>query len=455
MGEASSDAAAKAAAVRAVAVSRVAPSVLGEVQRVELSFFDSPWVVLPPIQRVFLYELGDADGFPAVVERLKRALADTLAHYLPLAGMLEYAVETGDAFVDCTHAGVAFLEAEGDMDVRRLAGDEAHDIVAFLSLVPELDARVLPAPVLSVQATRLSGGLAVGLSVHHVVADGRAVWRFMEAWSSASREGSPVTKVLGPPHYGREVIQHPNGDELARDMLKTVAPNLPVVRGQYDFSQRFLRARRTFYLGADDIRSLRRRIDDLALAESAAGGDAPKRKPVSTFVALAALSWTAFVRSKGLGAGDDTYLMFLADLRSRLDPPVSEAYLGNCVRACLASCADAADLLGQSGILRAAHAVQAAVAEMEAAPLSGTDKGWMQMLMRLPFQRMTNVAASPRFRAYEAADFGFGKPGRVELVSMNHDGEMVLVGGRREGEVQASVSIDPAHMDAFKACILG
>uniref|UniRef100_A0A453RWB1 Anthocyanin 5-aromatic acyltransferase n=1 Tax=Aegilops tauschii subsp. strangulata TaxID=200361 RepID=A0A453RWB1_AEGTS len=228
MGEASSDAAAKAAAVRAVAVSRVAPSVLGEVQRVELSFFDSPWVVLPPIQRVFLYELGDADGFPAVVERLKRALADTLAHYLPLAGMLEYAVETGDAFVDCTHAGVAFLEAEGDMDVRRLAGDEAHDIVAFLSLVPELDARVLPAPVLSVQATRLSGGLAVGLSVHHVVADGCAVWRFMEAWSSASREGSPVTKVLGPPHYGREVIQHPNGDELARDMLKTVAPNLPV-----------------------------------------------------------------------------------------------------------------------------------------------------------------------------------------------------------------------------------
>ena len=113
------------------------------------------------------------------------------------------------------------------------------------------------------------------------------------------------------------------------------------MRGQHDFSQRFLLARRTFYLGADEIRSLRRRIDDLASAEStAAGGDAPQPKPVSTFVALAALSWTAFVRSKGLGAGDDTYLAFLADLRSRLDPRVSEAYLGNCVRACLASCAD-------------------------------------------------------------------------------------------------------------------
>ncbi|EMS49491.1 Malonyl-coenzyme A:anthocyanin 3-O-glucoside-6''-O-malonyltransferase [Triticum urartu] len=273
MDEASSHAAAKAAPVRAVAVSRVAPSVLGQGQRgerVKLSFLDSLWVVLPPIQRVFLYQLGEDggsdDGFQAVVERLKRALADTLAHYLPLAGTLEYVVETGDAFVDCTNAGVAFIEAEGGMDVHRLAGDEAHDTLAFLSLVPELDARVLPAPVLSVQATRLSAGLAVGLSVHHAVADGRAVWRFMEAWSSAAREGSPVTKVLGPPHYSRDVISHPNADELAREMLKTVAPNLPKVRGQYDFSQRFLLARRTFYLGADEIRSLRRRIDDLACA---------------------------------------------------------------------------------------------------------------------------------------------------------------------------------------------
>jgi hypothetical protein len=46
-----------------------------------------------------------------------------------------------------------------------------------------------------------------------------------------------------------------------------------------------------FYLGTDDIKSLRRRVDDLASAEAAAarGGDdaLSKTKPVSTFVALA------------------------------------------------------------------------------------------------------------------------------------------------------------------------
>jgi hypothetical protein len=52
---------------------------------------------------------------------------------------------------------------------------------------------------------------------------------------------------------------------------------------------------------------------------------------------------------------------------------------------------------------------------------------------------------------YEASDFGFGRPARVELVSMNCDGEMVLVGGREDGEVQLSVSLDPARMKEFKA----
>jgi hypothetical protein len=46
-------------------------------------------------------------------------------------------------------------------------------------------------------------------------------------------------------------------------------------------------------------------------------------------------------------------------------------------------------------------------------------------------------------------------PARVEMVSMNHDGEMMLVGGPRHGEVQVSVAVDPAHMDTLKACIMG
>ncbi|GJN39558.1 hypothetical protein PR202_gb28683 [Eleusine coracana subsp. coracana] len=463
MGEANGSA---AAAVRVLAVSRVAPSSERAAAGVDdhvvkLSFFDTPWIVLPPIQRVFLYSLpDDAASFPAVVERLKDSLAATLALYLPLAGKLAYVADAEDVVVDLADdPGVAFVEAEAEgFDVSRLAGDEAHDIPAFLGLVPELDARVLPAPVLSVQVTRLGNGdLALGLSVHHAVADGQAVWRFMGAWAAAAREGSPVTKALGPPHYSREVIRVPGGEEFARQMLKMVAPNLPVANARdYDFSQRFRLARRTFYLAAADIQRLKKRIDELAAAEEEAASGANSKptttKPVSTFVALSALGWAAFVRAKGLAAGDDTYLIFLADLRARLDPPVGDGYLGNCIKGCLAT-ADAGEILGARGLLAAARAVQASVKEMEAAPLAGTER-WIERVMQLPFSRLANVAASPRFRVYEASDFGFGRPQRVELVSMNHDGEMVLVGGRGDGEVQLSVSLDPARIDEFKKHVL-
>ncbi|XP_004974393.1 malonyl-CoA:anthocyanidin 5-O-glucoside-6''-O-malonyltransferase [Setaria italica] len=465
-----------AAAVRVLAVSRVPPapapaeSGAGEAC-VKLSLFDTFWVALPPIQRVFLYDLPGGDGaddeFQAAVTRLKDSLAATLALYLPLAGKLAYIAETGDVVIDWAgDTGVAFIEAEaaggdGMMDVRRLATDEAHDVPAFLALVPEVDTRALPAPVLFVQATRLPGGLALGLSVHHAVADGQAVWRFVGAWAAAARDGFPVTKTLGAPHYDREAVRVPNGDELAREMLRKLAPNLPATNTARNrgFSQRSRLGRRTFYFTGDGIQALKRRIDELAAAEetteNAAGSNTTttKKKPVvSTFVALAALGWTAFVRAKSLAAGDDTYLVFPADLRARLDPPVADGYLGNCVKGCLAS-ADAGDLVGARGLLGACRAIQAAVAEMEAAPLGGTER-WIEKMMSLSFQRLCDMAASPRFRVYEASDFGFGRPARVELVSMNHDGGMVLVAGREDGEVQVSVSLDPARMEEFKAHML-
>ncbi|RLM69275.1 hypothetical protein C2845_PM17G09290 [Panicum miliaceum] len=209
MGEAMSGTAA-APTARVLSVSRVVPSLApaerAGVGHVKLSFLDVPWIKLTPIQRVFLYELpGNGDEFSEVVARLKESLAATLALYLPLAGKLARVADTGDFFVDCcSDLRVAFVEvevAEGAVDVRRLAGDEALDVSAFHGLVPKLDARALPAPVLSVQATRLgAGGLALGLSVLHAVVNGAALWQFTEAWATASREGSPVINILGPPH---------------------------------------------------------------------------------------------------------------------------------------------------------------------------------------------------------------------------------------------------------------
>ena len=234
------------AGVRLLSVCRVAPApALPPRQmpvdncsnvKAKLSFLDVPWVATPPVQEVFLYEKGGGVEYGGMVKRLKESLAASLALYLPLAGKLAYVQETRDIVVDCSDPGVAFFEAEamaGCMDLSRLASDDDDDVPAMelASLVPEHDARVLPAPVMVVQATRLNAGLALGVSVHHAAVDGRAFDLFMDAWSSMSRGGaSPVTnKPLSPPNYSREAIAHPSSDELVHEVLSKVAPNLPLV----------------------------------------------------------------------------------------------------------------------------------------------------------------------------------------------------------------------------------
>ncbi|TVT99850.1 hypothetical protein EJB05_54750, partial [Eragrostis curvula] len=449
MGEAISGA---PAAVQVLAVSRVTPAPAENAGRVKLSFLDAPWVPLSPVQHVFLYDLqGGGAEYSAAVRKLKESLATTLALYLPFAGMLSYDEQTRDVVIDLSDAGVAVFEAEdgGDgsscsLDLRRLVMDKAHDVPAFLSLVPEHDARVLPAPVAAVQVTRLSGGacLALGVSMLHAVADGHTALRFYDAWASAARG---TGSLLGPPHYGREAIVHPRGDEIARNILRSLAPNLPVLVNaeDTDLSKEERLARWTFNFSAHDIQSLKRRI----VGETAEHG----HKSVSTFVALAALAWTAFVTSKEFAVGDDTHLVFFADLRKRLHPPVDECYLGNCVKGCLAS-TDAGELLAEAGLVRASQAIKAAVMEMETAPLDGTELS-REQLARLPVERMVNVAQGPQFKIYEATDFGFGRPRRVELVSTYRDGQIILRGGRHAGEVQLSVGLDEACIHAFEAHI--
>ena len=119
--------------------------------------------------------------------------------------------------------------------MRRLARDDAHDAEAFARLVPELlEPRRLPAPVLAVQVTRPAGGagaVAVGVSIGHAVADGHAVWQFLRAWSTASREGPGSLAAPGfvRPTFDRAGIRHPKSAELVRSVLSRVAPALPLV----------------------------------------------------------------------------------------------------------------------------------------------------------------------------------------------------------------------------------
>nr|BAD68411.1 putative anthocyanin 5-aromatic acyltransferase [Oryza sativa Japonica Group]BAD68766.1 putative anthocyanin 5-aromatic acyltransferase [Oryza sativa Japonica Group] len=473
---------------------------------VRLSFYDVMFVSMMPIQRLFFYEGAALPPFPSLVGSLRSSLAAALAAFLPLAGKLTFRAALGDVVLDYSAAavppGVKFVEAEyGSSDeisafdaMRRLAGDVEHNVEAFMELVPELEVEQLPAPVLAVQVTRPAfrnddgddavGVVAVGVSVHHAVADGQSLWQFMKAWSAAAMVGSPAAPGLLPPTFDRALIRHPRSEELASKFLQLSSPTLPenltsrfiflhiklaVTFGYSALTLLYIsevqvklsrvaadvikgQRTRTFLLRADQIRSLKRRI-----SRRIAAGEPPREtaSPVTAYVAIASLVWTSVVRAKPHDAADEAYLMVTADCRRRLRPPIDPGYFGNCVAACYARANVGALRRGggdnggdDEGLARAAAAIGAAIREQLEDPLGGDIEGWLQFHLSLPAARLTAVGSSHRFMAYET-DLGWGAPSRVELVSP-FARELVMLLGAAGGGVQVSVSLDEAHMDAFE-----
>ncbi|CAN6277090.1 unnamed protein product [Urochloa humidicola] len=313
------------APVRIVDVSHVAaPAAAAPPEPIKLNAMEAQWLAAPVLQHLLLFEGDQLPPFDAVVQSLKSSLAATLSTHAPLAGKLHYLADTGDVAILLSSAGedggdngVRFVVAETDADARSLAGDEDHDVDTFERLVPEVDMTVLPAPVLAVQATRLgvggggSGGVALGLTFHHAVADGRSMWRFVEAWAASCR-GDAMPDP--PPCFDRSRVSLPGGEELARSVLKKYMPNLPAVTMPEILQQdRLSFTRRTFTLDAARVARLKQAI--ARLAESRGG---PLRRAPSTFVAVAALVWTCAVRGRSVPADDgDVFLFFLADIRGR------------------------------------------------------------------------------------------------------------------------------------------
>uniref|UniRef100_I1NMD2 Uncharacterized protein n=2 Tax=Oryza TaxID=4527 RepID=I1NMD2_ORYGL len=357
--------------------------------------------------------------------------------------------------------GVAFLEVEVDGGTPARTPTERLDVPAFLRLVPSLEVPELPAPVLAVQATRFvggggGGGVAVGVAVHHAVADGQSFWRFMDAWSAAAR-GRPSPPA---PAFDRSAIVHPMAADMARRILRKKAPELPLIPTANLLRRTWERhVVTTLELDSHRIGHIKNRIAELDEATTASPGTErrPRRLP-STFVAVAALVWSSVVRARASRQPDDgarAHLVFPADCRRRLDPPVDAAYFGNCVRCCVAGAAagDLAD--AHRGVLHAREAIREAIDGFLEHPMVEAFDAWIDAVAALVRQPgFVAVTASPRFQVYEV-DLGWGAPSRVEFASESlPNGMVAMTAGRKEASVQVMATLRPEHMEAFRSQLL-
>uniref|UniRef100_A0A0D9VG15 Uncharacterized protein n=1 Tax=Leersia perrieri TaxID=77586 RepID=A0A0D9VG15_9ORYZ len=440
---------------RVLRTARIAPSTnaaghpLPE-RAVPLTFLDAMWLHSPPVERVFFYRLGSGD-VDDVLSRLSDSLSRVLHDFYPLAGRLrrtpgksnryELFYQPGD--------GVSFTVAEHDGvgEVDELATDEPRDVAEIAPLVPELPK---DGAVLAVQATVLPPacrGIALGVTVHHAACDGSSSTHFLHAWAAICAGAA----VPSPPVINRTCIRE--REDIYDMMTATTERDQNMFRSPDVVDGKLLA---TFTLSKDNLQS----IKDTVAGEAARRATPPPR--CTSIVATFAVTWHCYIRSAELvNEAEETrndcrvHLLFATDNRARMEPRVPDKYLGTCVGGCFASAPNKdVAATGADGLFTTCSAIAAAIEEGTLYHADYWD--WClehgKELRSIDAGPPLSVAGSPRFRVYDV-DFGFGRPVKVEIVSVAKTGAMSVAEARGgSGGIEVGIALPPERMERLRRC---
>ncbi|XVF14409.1 hypothetical protein REPUB_Repub09cG0056400 [Reevesia pubescens] len=423
-----------------------------------LTFFDIIWFKFHPVERIFFYQLNGStpEYFNSVIlPKLKHSLSLTLLHYLPHAGSLRWPSNSPKPIIIYTpNDGVSVTVAESNSNFSIVSGNEIHEALELHSLVPQLMVTDDVAPIIALQITLFpSQGFCIGITAHHAVLDGKSSAMFIKSWAylckQANTENSSLPAELTP-FYDRSVIKDPTGLDLfclnqwlafSSSDSDPHRRSLIIIQNTRDVPDDLVRA--TFNLTREDIKKLREKV--LSKLD--------KEKPLhlSSFVVTLAYVSTCLIKASGGESDRVVCYGFAADGRSRLDPPIPENYFGNCVSGSLAV-VNARNFMDENGFAFAAELVSDLVKELKIKGILGEAEKLLTKILNLikePGKQMISVAGSPRFGVY-GVDFGWGRPSKVEIVSIDRGGAVSLAESRDgSGGIEIGLALNKHEMEIF------
>ncbi|KAG9454831.1 hypothetical protein H6P81_007735 [Aristolochia fimbriata] len=251
-------------------------------------------------------------------EAMKEGLAKALAHFPHLAGR----IVTDDQNRPCIHlngAGVRVIETYvGATLSERLPLDPSEELRQLRPGIEDVE------EVMQIQLNRFAcGGLVIGQTAHHRVADGQSMSAFFVAWARLVRASGQVDP---PPFHNRAAIavprspprcEHDHRDiEFRGSAAASSSPPLPLVS-----------------VSSIDNMVVRFSSDFLARLKRAvcAGEEANHNLRYSTFECLLAHLWKKVTVARGLGENETTQVRVAVNGRARMKPPVPMEYFGNLV----------------------------------------------------------------------------------------------------------------------------
>uniref|UniRef100_A0A453GUT3 hydroxycinnamoyl-CoA:5-hydroxyanthranilate N-hydroxycinnamoyltransferase n=2 Tax=Aegilops tauschii subsp. strangulata TaxID=200361 RepID=A0A453GUT3_AEGTS len=381
-------------------------------------------------------------------DRMRRALADALVTFYPMAGRLARDKD-GRIEIDCNGEGVLFVEADAPDATVADYGDFAPTM-ELKRLIPAVDyTEEISFPLVLLQVTYFKcGGVSLGVATQHHVADGMSGLHFINSWSNLCR-GAQIAVM---PFIDRTLIR-------ARDPPTPFYPHV-----EYHPSPAMLsskpqdlpsNSKRTspdtavdiFKLTSSDIGRLRSQLPT--------GDDMPR---LSTYTLLSAHVWRCVSLSRGLPSDQPTKLYCAIDGRKRLKPPLPDGFLGNVLFTATPiveagkvtrGLADAAKIIQMELDRMNDDYCRSALDYLELQPdLSALVRG--AQTYRCPNLGITSWVNLP----VHNADFGWGRPMFMGPGGVAFEGlAYVLPSAHNDGSLSIAISLQADHMKKFRQLI--
>lgn len=442
---------------------------------VPLTFFDIIWLRFHPVERIFFYALPNSQSSPSfffqeIVPNLKSSLSLTLQHFLPLAGKIVWPSDSSKPFIhfnpNDNDNGVSLLIAESDADFNHVIGNSPHEASLSRSFIPNLESSHLCASIISLQITLFpSRGFSIGITTHHVVFDGKSSFMFIKAWAYLCNktievgESPPLLPELE--HlFNRDIIK----DTTENNSIEILSKLSPAENG----NERSLKVfpsepklqdslRATFKLTREDLDKIKQRV--LSKWEIMDTNESkPKPETLSSFILTCAYSLVCIAKAiHEVEKEKEKFAFgFAVDCRGRLEPPIPDNYFGNCLSGHFID-TNPMDFIKEDGVFLVAKCIFEKIkmikenGVLEGSIFDGLDK---QSSLNKEGYEIFVVSGSNRFGVYEN-DFGYGRPEKVEIVSIDKALSIGL-GDSKDGNggVEIGLVLNKHVMDLFSTLFL-
>ncbi|KAK7265290.1 hypothetical protein RJT34_32908 [Clitoria ternatea] len=440
-----------------------------------LTFFDTLWVRFHPVERIFFYSLqtplsDPSHFFRKVLPDLKTSLSLTLQHFSPLAGNIVWPSDSSKPIIQYNPGdAVSVFIAESDTDFDHVLDNSPKEAENSRLLLPHLESSDSLASVLSLQITLFPNrGFCIGIATHHAVFDGKSSTLFIKAWASLCQSLTNGESLLPSstlvskfePFLDRSVIKDPSemglnstpswtelmmelfpGESTEKRCLK-ILPFHPKLEDK---------VRATFLLTRGDLEKIKKRVLSKWDIVEQERNHSSKPPNLSSFVLACAHTLVCIAKAiHGIEKDKEKFgFAFTVDCRSRLEPPIPDNYFGNCVWGLFVD-TEPLDFIKEEGLVIVAKSIHSTIKMMD-------EKGIFHrydMLNRFIDMakdgvQIMGVAGSNRFGVY-GIDFGWGRPSKVEITSVDRSLGIGLAEGRDGGGgIEVGIVLNKRVMDLF------